>query len=306
MIVVLRSIALVGLVLVVAACSGSAVSGSPSTSAPPSTTPSTTPSIIVSPTPAPVGAIDHATGATDVVLRFEQGGGFVAPAFLASQAPIFTLYGDGTIIFRNPALEGPAPVGDIYRSGPFRIARLNEEQIQGTLAMALGEGGLGAARPNYSNDRVADAPTATFTVNAGGLRKTVSVYALGIDMDGLTDALPRAAFLKLAERLGNFDQNGTIATAVYAPERYRGILLDGFGGAPGAKPWPWKDIAPSDFVAPVDPNSFQLPASVLTVAQVQALGIDRYQGGMQGATLIGPDGKAYSFSLRPLLPDDAR
>ena len=30
------------------------------------------------------------------------------PAFLATQAPIFTLYGDGTIIFRNPAMDRPA------------------------------------------------------------------------------------------------------------------------------------------------------------------------------------------------------
>ena len=59
------------------------------------------------PSPSDFGGVDHATGATDVLLRFDQGGGFVMPAFLATSAPIFTLYGDGTIIFRNPSLEGP-------------------------------------------------------------------------------------------------------------------------------------------------------------------------------------------------------
>ena len=56
-----------------------------------------------------------------------------------------------------------------------------------------------------------------------------------------------------------------------------------------------------------DPNAFQLPARVLTVAEVEALGISPYRGGFQGLTLIGPaDGKPYSFSLRPLLPDEYR
>jgi hypothetical protein len=41
------------------------------------------------------------------------------------------------------------------------------------------------------------------------------------------------------------------------------------------------------------------------VEEVEGLGIDPFQGGFQGLTLIGPnDGKIYSFSLRPLLPDE--
>lgn len=312
MLTLLRPAAFAALVVIVSACSGSVSHDSPpvshvspSASVPPSSSPSGPPSAAPTATPGPLGKIEHATGATDVVLRYEQGGGFVAPTFLATQAPIFTLYGDGTIIFRNPTKEPPAPAGDIYRSGPFQIARLDEDQIQSTLVLALGEGGLGVARPNYTADGVADASTAVFTVKAGGLKKTVSVYALGIEVAGRTDALPRAAFAKLAERLGNFDQNGTIPTQAYAPDRYRGILRDGFAGGPAAKRWPWKDIRPTDFVAPADPNSFQLPAKTLTVAQVEALGVDQYQGGLQGATLIGPDGKSYSFSLRPLFPDEA-
>ena len=191
------------------------------------------------------------------------------------------------------------------RFGPFRTAHLSEDQIQATLLRAIGEGGLGTARPNYENNMIADAPTTTFTVNAGGLKKTVSVNALGINDDKTTDALPRAAFAKLAAALGDFDQGGTIPTQVFAPDRYRGILLDGGPGQPNARKWPWADLKPADFVAPADPNSFQLPVRVLTVAQVTALGVDQVEGGLQGATLIGPDGRFYAFSLRPLLPDEA-
>jgi hypothetical protein len=295
-----RPAALAALVLIVVACGSSTSSGS----ARPSTAPSAGASNPPSPSTGGVGAIEHATGATDIVLRLEEGGGFVAPAFLATQAPIFTLYGDGTIIFRNPMKEGPPPVGDVMRFGPLRTAHLNEDRIQATLLRAIGEGGLGAARPKYENNLVADASTATFTINAGGLHKTVSVYALGMVDDKSTDALPRAAFAKLATALGDFDQGGTIPSQVFAPDRYRGILLDGGPGVPNARKWPWTDVKPADFIAPVDPNSFQLPVRVLTVAQVAQLGIDQVEGGLQGATLIGPDGKFYAFSLRPLLPDD--
>ena len=56
-----------------------------------------------------------------------------------------------------------------------------------------------------------------------------------------------------------------------------------------------------------DPNAFQLPVHVLTAAQAQALGILPYKGGFQGLTLIDPKGgRSYSFSLRPLLPDDTK
>ena len=226
------------------------------------------------------------------------------PGFLASQAPIFTLYGDGTVIFRNPAQEGPPAIGNVFRYGTFRTARLSEEQIQAALEMAVGEGQLGIAKPTYTDDHVADASTAVFTVNAGGLQKTVSVYALGIDVPDMADALPRAAFKKLAERLGDFDKGGTITTQAYAPERYRGILMDGGPGDPDARPWPWTDVKPSDFALPADPNAIGFPVRTLTPAQVASLGIADPEGGFQGMTLIAPDGTFYSFSLRPLLPDD--
>ena len=114
-----RAVVLTAFALIVVACSGSASSGSPGPSSAPSSVPSAPPSA----SPGAVGAIEHATGATDVLLRLEEGGGFVAPSFLATQAPIFTLYGDGTIVFRNPMKEGPPPVGDVFRSTPFRTAR---------------------------------------------------------------------------------------------------------------------------------------------------------------------------------------
>jgi hypothetical protein len=296
-----RSALLPALVIVVAACSGA---GTTPSSSPPSSGPSSSPAASPSPPTADFGAIEHATGATDVLLRYEEGGGFMMPAFIATQAPIFTLYGDGTIIFRNPMADPPPAVGSIMPGLPYRTAKLSEEQIQDTLAFALGDGGLGAARASYENQMVADAGTAIFTVNAGGLKKVVSVYALGIDVEGLADAPARTAFKRLADQLADFDKGGTFATEEFAPARYRGILMDG-AAAPDQKPWPWTTIKPADFPFPADPNAFQMAQRALTPADVEALGFDQVEGGFQGMTLAGPDdGKIYSLSLRPLLPDE--
>jgi hypothetical protein len=304
MLATLRVPILILLVLVLAACSSSAASVPPSSSGEPSADPSEEPAATPVVTPD-FGAIEHPTGATDVVLRFEEGGGFMMAEWIATQAPSFTLYGDGTIVVRDPMLEPLPAIGSVTPMQPFRTSKLTEEQVQDLLAYALGEGGLGAARPEYRNDLVADASTAVFTVDAGGLKKTVSVYALGMDQPGLPDAPARAAFAKLADRLQGIDRAGTIGTTEYEPERYRGILLEGQPGAPDAKPWPWTGITPADFVSKGDPNAFQMPTRVLSIEEVEALGIGPVQGGFHGLTLIGPDGgKVYSFSLRPLLPTE--
>jgi hypothetical protein len=292
------------LVVFVAACSGS------SASAPPSTVPDGGPtgSQTGSPTASPpdFGALEHPTGATDVLLRYDVGGGMMIAGWAASQVPIFTLYGDGTVVFRNQTQEMPEMQGSVTRTNPLRTARLTEEQIQELLVLALGEGGLGVARAQYDNPMVADVGTTTFEIDGGGIKKIVSIYALGFDAEGVPDLAARKAFGALAERLGNFDQGGSIATDVYEPAAYRGILMDGTGMVvPDVIAWPWDDLKPSDFKGPADPNAFQLATRVLTPAQVGALGVDGAEGGFQGAIINGPgDGKLYSFSARPLLPDE--
>jgi hypothetical protein len=301
----IRAAAVIGLIVLVAACSGAAATTVPSD--PPGTGGSGSPGTSPTASAADVGAIEHGSGATDIVLRYDQGGGFVAPSFTMSQAPIFTLYGDGTIVFRNPALESPAPAGSVIRQNPLRTAKLSEDQVQDLLAYALGPGNLGVARAHYDFDGVADASTGTFTIDAGGIHKTVAIYALGMEvMQGVPDQAARAAFAQLAERLADFDQGGTIATDVYAPATYRGVLMDGTGMAvPDVVAWPWKDIKPDDFASPADPNAVQAATRVLTTDEVASLGVTGPEGGLQGMVISGPgDGKLYSFALRPLLPDE--
>ena len=296
-----RALLLVGLIALLAACSGAAPSPvDPGASGSPGT-----PASSASPEGPASGAIEHATGATDVVLRLDEGGGMMIRGGGATLVPPFTLYGDGTVVFRNPAVEPPPAVGPVMVGNPMRTARLDEDQIQDLLNFALTEGGLGVAKLQYDNPMLADAGTAIFTIRAGGLDKTVNVYALGLDDASTPDRPARAAFTKLSERLTNFDQDGTFATDVYVPSGYRGILLD-TGGFPGEAPieWPWADIKPADFIG--DEATGVLPTRVMTAEELAVLGVDGFEGGFQGMTLVDPDdpAKTYSFGIRPLLPDE--
>jgi len=287
------------LAIVIAACGAAGGPSPASGTAGPSASP-----VEPAGSPAP-DAIEHKTGATDIVLRYEEGGGFIMPAFTAAAVPHFTLYGDGTVIFRNPMLETPPAEGSVFKMNPLRTAKLSEEQIQDLLSFALIDGGLAAARPEYRNDMVADAGTAIFSIEAGGLKKTVSVYALGLEQEGMVDGPARAVFKKLADRLTDFDQGGKIATDVYEPEAYRGILFEAPGiEAPDVRDWPWPDITPADFKPDAEPQGVQFPHRKMTTAEIDLLEVTDYQGGFQNLVLSSANGMRYTFSLRPLLPGE--
>lgn len=301
-----RSSTLLIAALTIAACSGAPAG--PSGSPPPG---SAGPSQSGSPGPSgdpTSGAIDHPTGATDVILRLEEGGGFVPMEFSASQAPVFTLYGNGVVVFQQAIQSFPAPdAKGVIRGVPWRTAKLDETQIQELLAFALGPGGLAIARATYENNMVADAATSSFTIRAGGLDKTVDVYALFEEVQPGPDGPARKAFFQLAQRLRDFDQGGSIPSDVFQPERYRGILIEAGGGIVG-KPvaWPWPNLKPADFVAgPADGTGGSgFPHRTMSDEEVAALGLGDVPGGAQGLFLSGPDGKTYSFILRPLLADE--
>jgi len=76
-----RPAALATIIVLAVACTGGAPAATNTPSAaPPSASPAGSPSA----SPGAFGAIEHATGASDVLLRYDQGGGFVMPGFLAS------------------------------------------------------------------------------------------------------------------------------------------------------------------------------------------------------------------------------
>jgi hypothetical protein len=291
--------------LLVAACSGATASPPPSGSSGPSNPPPST-----APTASPVatvGAIDHLTGATDVVLRLEQGGGFAPMELNASQAPIFTLYGNGIVIFKPKVETIPQPdAAGVVHGVPWRTARLDEGQIQDLLAFAIGPGGLGTAREAYIEGGVADVPNTIFTVKAGGLDKTVVVNALVEGGGQGPDAAARAAFARVFQRLSDFDSGGTIATDVYQPDAFRGVLI-ARDPQPGTTPqaWPWPALKVADFKEnPNGEGAIAFPHRALSEADVNRLGVKDVAGGLQNILLAGTDGKVYGLITRPLLPDE--
>ena len=156
---------------------------------------------------------------------------------------------------------------------------------------------------------VTDVGTTTFTIDAGGVKKDVTIYALGFeDVTGRPGLAARAVpSSALADRLADFDPGGAIATDVRAADRYR-------GHPDGRRPaWPTRTSSPGRgrhravrLQPATDPNAFQIATRTLTPEEVAALGRRRVRGRVQSGLLIsGPDdGKLYSFALRPLLPDE--
>ncbi|MBI2777496.1 MAG: hypothetical protein HYX57_09600 [Chloroflexi bacterium] len=245
--------------------------------------------------------MDHATGAADVVLRFEEGGGFVPMGFFATEAPIFTLYGNGTVIFKD-GLAAPPPADDgVIRVAPYMTATLTEDQVQTLLQFAIADGALGVARAQYQGVG-ADLPTATFTLVAAGTKKTVSVSGLGMDGGPTPDTPVLQALAGLGDRLRNFAPTveGEVA---WVPDRWRGVLTENLGGrAPRA--WPWPGVAPEEWVQQQEPTAPQFPVREMTPAEIDALELQDIEGGFSGLTLTGPDGKEYFFAIRPLFPDE--
>jgi hypothetical protein len=283
-----------GLVLLlVAACTPASPAATPSVTGAPTTAPT--------PTSSPVAdGIAHPTGAADIVLRLESGGGFVPIDFLATSAPSFTLYGDGTVVFRDPAATPPAPAGNVTRLAPFQSIRLDEEGIQALLADAIGRGGLGIAAGPYIGQG-ADLPTTTFTITADGRTKQVNVMALSPEMHP-QDTLIITALAGLGQRLDGFAA-AVAGEQVYTPAAYRGVLMSTDQAVGPVVEWPWPAIKPADFMS--GDNDF-LKLRALTPADVAALGIPGVEGGFLGLTLKAADGTLYSFSLRPLLPDETK
>jgi hypothetical protein len=285
------------LTLVAAACSPAAQpTATPGPTAGPTTGPTTGPS------PSPTAAADglqHPTGATDIVFRVEESGGFVPMEHNATSAPWFTLYGDGTVVFRDPYAIAPEPVGNVSRSVPFLTAKLDEGGIQALLQQALNEGGLAVAKGPY-HGMSADIPTTTFTLNVGGQTKEVAVTALSPDSHPPQDALIIGQMSRFAEKLRGF-ANDVGGEQPYVAQGFRGVLIPVEQPFGPIVAWPWPDLSPDEFKS--GQNEFFLTRT-MTTDEVSTLGIPDIAGGLLGVALQ-KDGKIYTFSLRPLLPDES-
>ena len=290
------------LVLIVVASMALAACGpgaTPAPSKPPGASPA--PSEGPSPSPPPSGApIEHPTAPADVVFRFEEGGGFVPVGFFATEAPVFTLYGDGTVIFEDGTAAPPPGSDGIIRTPAYRTIKLTEDQVQAFLQSAIADGGLGVARDYYESPG-ADLPTATFTITAGGMTRSVSVMALGMDRGDGPHAVVLGALAALGERIRAFGRE-VEGEEVWVPERWRGILTPDAFSSPRA--WPWPDVSPGDFIEHQEPDAPRFPVRTMSPDEIALLGLRDIEGGFSSLSLSGPGGRTYLFALRPIFPDE--
>ena len=275
--------------------------GTPSPSAPSTASPSPSPTQTPTPVPSPsfsADQIEHPTGATDVVLRMEVGGGFVPMGFLLTQAPTFTLYGDGTVIFQQ--IDNRPNAFDAARL-PWLVGHLDEEAVQALLNFALSEGRLANAREQYDQGMVADAPTTTFNLNVAGQSKTVNVPALMELTQPGPDAADRQGFLKLSQVLSAFQNQEELGdVSPYEAELYRVVLNEGFG-EPVGEPleWPWDDVTPDQFVVGNESGA----VANLDADHVADL-LEVPNGGHPGVWALDPDENLVQLAVRPLLPEE--
>jgi hypothetical protein len=251
--------------------------------------------------PDPSRTIDHPTGQTDIVLRFDNLpdhglGELDGESF--RPGPEFTLYGDGTVIFRDE-LAAPYPIdGAIVRARPFWIGKLDEPQIQSVLRYALDEAGLRAAPERYDERTDTDDPAHTiFIIRAGGIDKRVE--AIGSNHP----------YGELAERLRHIDEWVEFPPVTWPGREFHAVLVEAdlwieLGVLPRPSTdqivaWPWAHIAPDDF------NGLgQYAGGRRNLSAAEATVLDLSDGGgvVRRLYLLGPDKTLYSFSLWPLVP----
>lgn len=288
------------LALVTVACSPAATGapGTPNPTADATGGPSAGPT--AGPTAAPTTAdgLAHPTGARDVVLRIEESGGFVPIEFSVTYTPSFTLYGDGTVVWRDNQALPPESSDNLIRQVPLHVARLDEPAIQALLAEAIGPGGLGAAVGPYNEMMGADIPATVFTINAGDVTEPKRVEVVGLSPEMHPQNLQVVTALAgLAEKLRTFDT--LVGGQPYSPAAYRGVLMPTEQAFGPVVDWPWTAISPDDFGG--DNEFFQVRD--MTPDQVAEIGIENLAGGVSGFVLQDGD-DLYSFAIRPLLPDE--
>lgn len=255
--------------------------------------------------PGVVGALEHKTGCTDVVLRMYSWGGFVPLEVNLTDVPTFTLYGDNTAIFRPQPADGMFP-GPGEPMPQLLRAVLSPEQVDALLTYALGQGGLSTAPGELLNPMVMDVPTTVFQVDAAGVTRQISAQALGMEDPTLPDQDARAQLLGLSDLLDSFEEQveaGNVESVEpYQPTSYRGMLTEVWEGATDPiVPWPWADVTLEDFLAPegnVARYAELTPEQLSAVTPVPS-------GGITTIRLQAPDDSQWYFSVRPLLPDES-
>jgi hypothetical protein len=262
------------------------------------------------------GPIAHPSG-DDLVLRVEYSGGFVAPSFLLTSFPSFTLTGDGRVIVPGAQIDlfpGPALPA-------VNVRRLSEAGIQAVLREVARTALFGASvEYRGAQNVVADAADTIFTLRADETKVTVLVYGLGTldpaaNNQGISAAEIAAheVLSRLSDRLTNLDAwlpASAWADTSWHPYRADALRLlvrnaeadpPGDSGI-GNKLLDWPDT--SDPATFGQPNRLDDQRCGVVSGQHASDWYAALSGANQLIRFVDGDHR-YQVTVRPLLPDDA-
>jgi hypothetical protein len=293
-----RLLPLFGICLIAAGCVTAASPTPGATQSPtgPTASPAATPKYAV------------ATGATNLILRIQTSGGFVAPGFLLTTVPGFALYGDGRIIV-------PGPVPEIFPSPllPTELAmQVTPAEIQKIVAAADAAGLLGPDA-SFNVVGIADAPTTEFTTVVAGKVHRISAYALSEAGagDGRTSGDPAvdaararlSAFWSQVMDLATF-LGRPVPTETYAPAGLRVFLADA-GPADPSQPtaatmaWPLSSDPARIWEQTTNPSTMCVALTGTDLATFTAVARTVTSG-----TIWTYGSARYAVNVRPMYPNE--
>lgn len=249
-------------------------------------------------------AVTHPTGAQDVVLQVTVGGGFTLPEVTVSTVPRYTLLGDGTVIV--PA-EPPETFSSWPALTPLRRFTLSESEIGRVLARAETAGLLGRRTVDYGDMLavgIADAPTTTVTLHAGGRRITHSAYALEATGGPGLSAARSAARRALADFVESLPRPADDRTSAYHAGEVAVYVGPHRGTPDGSAPVVWPLSTPLSTLAPPVGSGIVFGCAVISGRELETL-----RPVLAGATLHSrwvsgndADSGEYSLVARSVLP----
>ena len=241
--------------------------------------------------------IDHPTGADDLVLQVHTAGGLTAPPLAA--IPQVSVYGDGRVIVVGPTtLEYPGAALPNLQQG-----FLSERELQEVLRAAGAAGLLDDDEPDYGDPGITDMPTTEVVINAGGVERDISAYALDfVDGDDNLEAAQREARQRLRDFLTTVDAD--VATEGYEADAVavfvRPFEADDTGDSSAeTREWPLGDLAGAGEPAL---GSSDLRCLVVEGADAQAVLAAADDARADDPWRSGAT--EYSIDFRPLLPDE--
>jgi hypothetical protein len=250
-------------------------------------------------------------GSGQLVLRIEQGGGFVPIEFNLTQMPMMSLYEDGLVITPGAQIEiypGPAlPALSQQHLSPDAIQLLIQAAIDVGLDKDRDYTDLGSMA-------VADAPTTTFTLTVDGQTHVTNVYALDFDLgpahDKMSDEEFQArkdllAFQKNATDLSWLPDGSVTDQGVYRPTSLR-IFTSPYQPDPALTqdPIAWPLTPGLDLFG----ESLQDAPGGMRCGTVAADAAVSLLPLVEHANQLTPwtsDGARYGLLFRPLLPDES-